>query len=132
MTGGCAERGSDLPRRMPDMCQSREVRLPLARRANLAQGEAPLSPPSRRCVLLDAQLFRSHRRALHAIGDLLEGDVPGRVWRAVIRLDVHGKRRESAVVGSAELVLRDIFGGQFKFAKYIPKDQLGATDDCGF
>ena len=57
-----------------------------------------------------AELLRGQPRALHPVADLLERDVAGVVRRAVVGLLVDRERREAAVVGRAQLLLRDVVG----------------------
>ena len=61
--------------------------------------------------LLLAECLSRQLRALDTVRDLLEGNVSCEVWAAMFRLDIDAERRESAVIGCAQLIDWDVFGG---------------------
>jgi hypothetical protein len=62
-------------------------------------------------LLLLLQLLSRQLRALDTVGDLLESNVSSEVWTAMFRLDIDTEWRESAIIGGAQLINRNIFGG---------------------
>src|ERR1044071_9111093 len=64
----------------------------------------------RRAWSADAELLRGQPGALDPVPDLLPGGLAGEVGRAVVGLLVDAERREAAIVGRAQLLLRDEAG----------------------
>src|SRR5262245_40787189 len=63
---------------------------------------------------VNAELLGRHFGSGNAVCDLLERDVARIVRRAVIGLGVDAERREATIVGRAEALLVDIFGGSYQ------------------
>src|SRR4051794_32015596 len=82
----------------------RWIRLTYPTPRSLAFGTAR----SRPIAASEAELLRGQPRALHPVADLLERHLAGVVGRAMVRLLVDRERREAAVVGRAQLLLRDV------------------------
>lgn len=62
-------------------------------------------------MLLLAELLSRQLCTLDTVGNLLESNVSREVWTAMLRLDINTEWRESAVIGRAQLVNRNVFGG---------------------
>lgn len=59
---------------------------------------------------LNSQLLAGKLDALDTAGDLLEGNVPSKVGRAVLGLHVNAEGAEATVIGGAELVDGNVLG----------------------
>ena len=76
------------------------------------------------CQLSQAEALARPLDALHTSRRLLEGHVPGEIRGTVLGLLIDAERREAAVVGRAEPLLRDVLGGGHQVAG----DPLGGLD----
>src|ERR1700722_7862240 len=75
-----------------------------------SMGADPIQAPPAGARSANAELLRGHLRALHPVGDLLPSGLAGEVWGSVVGFLVDAERRESAVIGRAELFPRDEVG----------------------